>query len=81
MPTKNTSVKATRGFMYAGKPVAAGTTLSVPQSLAQELVAMSKVEIVAVAPVFAKDESLSTEDAQTVKDEAAATRNQSKGKK
>jgi hypothetical protein len=77
MGMKHTDIKALRGFMHAGKAIAAGATLRVSESVALELAAMNKATIIVTPLPYAKNESLSTEDAQTVRDEAAASaRNQ-----
>lgn len=48
-PMTNMTIKATRGFLYRGKAIAADTVLEdVPRGVALELIAMSKA--VEVAP-------------------------------
>jgi hypothetical protein len=49
------TVKALRGFLYAGKPVIAGAVIDIPVHLAAELVAMHKAERYVVPAVVVEE--------------------------
>jgi hypothetical protein len=72
-------VKVTRAFHRAGKVFAVGTVVDMPDSVASELVAMNKAELVPVITVAAGHKE-TKQEAQVEKDEREATTREAKGK-